>query len=265
MKLSKKQEIDYRKKEQVERVGPYDGVVFGMGNALFDDFCERLHPARYLDSLDELFRNRSSLFMGRTGERNILYVTTSPGASFSSRIFERYLAHGPADEGIGVGYIGATQGDVRVGDIIIPTEAIVGEGTTKYYFPERPGEYPPFLKKDYQAKPSPKILDKIIKEAQKENVEFKTGPIYTTDSLCMETPDMVRDLRKRDILGIDMETSCLFSVADSHKKDAAAILVVSDNQCTHHAYTTDKIRNGIEKVSGEFQKTIEIATKALNN
>ena len=54
------------------------------------------------------------------------------------------------------------------------------------------------------------------------------GEIYSIDAPLMETPDFIEKLSREGILGIDMETSALFSIAEYHGKRVAAILVVSD-------------------------------------
>jgi len=263
MKLSKEEEVKYRKKEGIERIGNYDGVVFGMGNSLFEEVSDVLAPRKYLDQLSLIERGmRYSLFDGRRNGKRILYATTTAGSSSASFRFERYFAHGPTDRSIGTGYIGATQDDLEVGDFIIPEEAIIGEGTTPYYF-SQDSRVPPVLKRGYTAKPSPQILDKLIKEAMEEKIEFHSGRIYTTDSFVMETPQLIDKLNKKGVLGIDMETSCLFSIADYHSKNTAAILVVTDNQLTHHTHTLDNFLRGREIASKKLQKAIEISTKAL--
>jgi len=263
MKLSKKKEEEYRKKEGVEEIGKYHAVNFGMGNFLFDEVNNILSSRENLDQLHLIHRGtRHSVFDGRKDEKRILYVTTPSGSGAASMQFERFLCHGFADEGIGIGYVGATQEDLEIGDVIIPDEAIIGEGTTSYYFPEN-SSFPPVLKKGYQAKPSPIILDKLIREAKKEKVDFRLGPIYTTESFPMETPEMIKSLNEKGVLGLDMETSSLFSVSDYHGKDAAAILVVTDNQLTNHSHCLENFYKGREIACVKLQKAIKIATNVL--
>jgi purine-nucleoside phosphorylase len=263
MKLFKDEEKDYRKKEGLEEIGKYDAVNFGMGNLLFEEVSDALAPREYLDKLSLIRRGvKHAVFDGIKDGKRILNVTTPAGSSAASMFFERYLCHGYAVRGVGIGYMGATQKDLRIGDIVIPDEAIVGEGTTSYYFPKN-SKFPPTLKKGYKAKPSRKILDRLVEEAKKEKIDFRLGPIYTTDSFVMETPRMIKNLSESGALGLDMETSALFSIADFHDKDAAAILVVTDNQLTNHSHCLENFYRGRETACVKLQKAIKIATNAL--
>jgi purine-nucleoside phosphorylase len=266
MLLTEEEEIEFRRKKGLEDIGKYDGVAFGMGVTLFDETEEP--NMDYLDDLSVIYRKgKNILFDGRKNGKRILYPTMAAGAPAASSIFDTFLCHGYTDKAIGIGYIGATQKNLSVGDVIIPDEAIPGDGATPYYFPEDPnfGDSPPAVKKGYQAKPSPVLLDKLIEETQREKISFHKGRIFTTSCYTMETPEFIERLNKKGVLGFDMETSCLFSEAQFHNKnkEAAAILVVTDNQLTNHNYTLDNFFEGREIASKKLQKAIKIATNTL--
>jgi purine-nucleoside phosphorylase len=64
--------------------------------------------------------------------------------------------------------------------------------------------------------------------AEEEGLQFFEGRIFTTDSLAAETIDFLTALSTQSFLGIEMETSALYTVAQVTEIDAVAAHVVSD-------------------------------------
>ena len=113
---------------------------------------------------------------------------------------------------IGIGLIAAIQLHIKVGDLIIPTLAVRGEGTSNYY-----------LHKEIKAVPDQEFINAIKVSCDHLGVKYFMGYIYTTDAPYRETKSMIRHLQKAHILGIDMETSAIFSVGIYRKVKTACI------------------------------------------
>lgn len=157
------------------------------------------------------------LFIGEISGKAIGIIWAAPGAPLTAMIMEDLIACG-AKVLIGIGLFAAIQPEIKVGDLIIPTLAIRGEGTSHYYLP-----------KEVKAVPDRELV-KIIKASCEDlGVRYFVGHIYTTDAPYRETKSMIERLRKGHILGIDMETSALFSVGMYRKVKTACILVASTN------------------------------------
>ncbi|MCW4021019.1 MAG: hypothetical protein NWF14_07330, partial [Candidatus Bathyarchaeota archaeon] len=60
-------------------------------------------------------------------------------------------------------------------------------------------------------------------------VKVHYGVIYTTDSFAAETKEFLQKLQKMHIIGIEMETSSIFTIANLQSMNVMAIHVVSDN------------------------------------
>ncbi|MBC7095293.1 nucleoside phosphorylase [Thermococcus sp.] len=122
---------------------------------------------------------------------------------------------------LAVGEAGAIKTDINIGDVILPTWALREEGTSYHY-----------LSPDYIPKPSKRLFNALKKEVKrqtgKENINVFEGGIWTTDAPFRETNDKIKEYSKRGILGVEMESSALMSVAKFRDVNLAVALAVSD-------------------------------------
>jgi len=160
-------------------------------------------------------------FTGNYGGKSISVIRSLVGSPIAADSVY-FLGSTPCKNIIYTGSIGALKGDIKIGDIIIPTGAVRGEGASKYH-----------AKEWYPAVPSFELLRKVApvleKDLAKTSINVHYGIIYTTDSFAAETKAFMEKLSKMNIIGIDMETSAIFTVARLQCKKAIAIHVVSDN------------------------------------
>jgi uridine phosphorylase len=150
------------------------------------------------------------------------------GGAPQTEFIVRVLAESPARTLIGIGACGGLQERVEIGDIIIPTAAVRGEGTTGYYAP-----------KEIPAIPDFHIVEAFANIARKEKARYHLGPVWTTSASIKETEQLIEECNRLGILGIDMETSALFLLSSLHGLKSAAILAVSDHPLrkqTHHEH-----------------------------
>jgi len=120
------------------------------------------------------------------------------------------------------GAVCALKENIKIGDVIIPTAAIRGEGASKYHAEEW---YPAVANFDLLRKAAP-IAEETF---SKMGVNVHYGIICTTDSFAAETREFLEKLQKRHIIGIEMETSAIFTIANLQGMSVIAIHIVSDN------------------------------------
>ncbi|MGD2142359.1 MAG: hypothetical protein PVH79_02635 [Candidatus Bathyarchaeota archaeon] len=130
------------------------------------------------------------------------------------------------------GLIGSLQPEIRVGDLIVPTAALRGEGASKYFVDEA---YPAVA--DFQL--LRKLASTLENAYLETDVEVHYGPIYTTDSFAAETPEFLKLWSSRRLLGIEMETSAIYVIASMYGMRAASVHVVSDNPITKMSFFDD--------------------------
>ena len=158
----------------------------------------------------------SSIFVDPRRNGGISLTGPMIGAPYAVMILETLIAWG-ARKFVFLGWCGAISKQVKIGDIVVPTSAIVDEGTSGHYTPG-----------SGHSQPSPNMVGSIKTMLGKNGVEFHYGPIWTTDAVFRETRDQVQAFQKEGVLAVEMETSAVFSVAEFRSVEAAALLVVSD-------------------------------------
>jgi uridine phosphorylase len=147
---------------------------------------------------------------------------------------------------IRIGSCGSLQDHVKIGDLVIVTGAIRGEGTTSYY-----------VAKNFSTVAHPEIVNALKRAAETLKVRYHLGWIFTTDALFQETPELIQELNQQHVSSIDMVTSTFLTIAQLREKKAGAILAVSD-ECLHGQFG---FRDPLFLAAEE--KMVEVAENAL--
>jgi len=117
-----------------------------------------------------------------------------------------------------LGMCGGIDDVLEVGDFIVPSAAIRGEGTSRHYLPP-----------EFPAIPTSSVNLFCIGAAKKNGSIPRCGIVYTTDRRLWEFDgEFVSYLRKQRILAIDMELATLFTVAYHYEVPIGSIMLVSD-------------------------------------
>ncbi|MCK4468703.1 MAG: nucleoside phosphorylase [Desulfobacterales bacterium] len=152
---------------------------------------------------------------------NLTLVGPFIGAPYAVMILETLIARG-VRKILFFGWCGAISPDVKIGDIIIPTGAIIDEGTSRHY---KKGE-------NFCVRPPGHITEKIKEALSQRGICFQTGLIWSTDAVYRETCERVKYYQNKDALAVDMELSALFTAGSFRKVEVGGILVVSDEIST---------------------------------
>lgn len=141
------------------------------------------------------------------------------GAPYAVMLFETLVAWG-VERIIAFGWCGSVCPDVVVGDLVVPTSAYPGDGTSPHYcrYPEKPGP----------TVPSDELNSLVLNQCKKMNLSCRTGPIWTTDAVFRETPEIIEYYQEKGALAVEMEASALFAAGAYRGIDVAAVLAVSD-------------------------------------
>lgn len=183
-----------------------------------------------------------------TGRLDGKRVTVGNGGRYApdTAITTEILCGAGAESLIRVGSCGSLQEHVRIGDLVIVTGAVRGEGTSRYYVAE-----------SFSTRAHPDVVNALHKAAEDLQIRCHFGRVFTTDALFQETPEMISQLNQQNIAGIDMVTSAFLTIAQVRGKKAGAILAVSD-ECLQGRF-------GFRDPSffAAEEKTIEVARRAL--
>lgn len=145
----------------------------------------------------------------------------SIGAPMAVITLEKLIVLG-AQEIVLFGWCGALSGALRVGDLLLPTSAISGEGTSSHY----PHVLP--------IAPAVESTNRLGAWLQEKGMPFQSGCVWSTDAVFRENRHTLSSLREQHgVVAVDMEFSALCVVAAFRKIALAAILVVSDELSEH--------------------------------
>jgi uridine phosphorylase len=182
-------------------------------------------------SLPDLATICGSLGVDKTGFRSFLtsrlyseagrqFALAGPliGAPYAVMLMETLIAWG-AQTLLFFGWCGAISPEVQVGDIIVPTGALIDEGTSLHYR----------MKTGGMATPGNRITAAITRELAQKEMAHHSGVIWTTDGFFRETPERVRHFQQQNALAVEMELSALFTVGNFRNIEVGAVLVVSDS------------------------------------
>jgi uridine phosphorylase len=134
------------------------------------------------------------------------------GAPAAAIAVEELSARG-AELFIGVGTVGAIDERLAAGDLVVCSAALRDEGTSYHYAAPEPF-----------ALPDPGLTARL--RAALPDAVY--GPSWTTDAPYRETAEEVAKYRAEGIVTVEMEASCLFTVASAVGATAAAAFAVSD-------------------------------------
>jgi uridine phosphorylase len=175
-------------------------------------------------------------------------VTVGNGGRFApdTAMTTEILCAAGAEWLIRVGSCGSLQDHVKIGDLVIVTGAIRGEGTTSYYVP-----------KNFSTVAHPDIVHALKEAAENLGARYHLGWIFTTDALFQETPGLIQELNEQKVSSIDMVTSTFLTIAQLRHKKAGAVLAVSDECLCGKFGFRDPLYLGAE------EKMVQVAQEAL--
>jgi len=152
-----------------------------------------------------------------------------------------------------LGKCGGLKDKNKMGDYILPSAAIRGEGTSNDYFPPEIPALPAFSLQ--------RAVSSNIRDLGKD---YWTGTVYTTNRRVWEHDDKFKEyLRATRALAIDMETATLFSAGFSNSIPIGALLLISDMPLHEDGIKTSESDN---KVTANFvQEHLKIGVKSLSS
>jgi AMP nucleosidase len=187
--------------------------------------------SRYLELFAERFQveilGRDLPMQSATAE-NLTILNFGMGSAMAATVMDLLAAVAPR----AVLFLGKCGGlkKTRVGDFILPIAAIRGEGTSNDYMP---AEIP--------ALPSFRLQKAVSAMIVKQDLDYWTGTVYTTNRRVWEHDDKFKEyLRGTRALGIDMETATIFIVGFVNHIPKGALLLVSDNPMTPEGVKTSR-------------------------
>lgn len=186
---------------------PETAIVFFMSKGT--NYLAAHYHAEELSEPFPRFLNRCPIW--EIKEQHLCFLDGGRGAPQAVDTVETLAALGVKTI-IAVGMCGAFSEQVHAGEIIAPEKAFVEEGTSFHYYESIDASFP----------------DADLLQMAVSLFHTGTYPIVSTDAVYRQTFRKERLWREKGAVGVDMETSAVFSVAHYLGLRAAALLMVSD-------------------------------------
>ena len=220
-------------------VGP-DAIMAMIPSGL--DFLVKTSHAKKVPLFDMNFYHLYQ-YRAKLGTK-VLLTLLGPflGAPQAVMAMEKMIALGAKRVWV-IGWCGSLQKNLRIGDLLIPTDALSEEGTSQHY---------PIGEK---ISSTDEKLNQILEEAlQKRAQNFRRGTVWTTDALYRETPAKIKEYQAKGVMAVEMEMSALMTLAIYRKVKLGALLVVSDELFElkwHTGFSSPKLKQA-SRYAGEL-------------
>lgn len=131
-----------------------------------------------------------------------------------------------------IGSCGSIQENVNIMDVVLAMSACTDSGMNKIRFDGN----------DFAPTSNFELLKKAWEVTNKNNLKAHTGTVLTSDFFYQEShlSDQFLKWKTYGVLGVDMETAALYSIAAKYNKKALAILTVSDHILKKQAISAEE-------------------------
>lgn len=187
-----------------------------------------------------------------TNKEGLSIINFGIGSANAATIMDLLSAVNPKGV-LFLGKCGGLKKSTEIGNFILPSAAIRGEGTGDDYFPQ-----------EVPALPSFKIHKYVSDKLRAQNLEYRTGVVYTTNRRVWEYDEDFKEyLREVRVIGIDMETATIFVVGFANGIERGALLLVSDTPMTPEGVKTSESDSKVTQKFVELQ--LDLGIEAMSH
>jgi uridine phosphorylase len=189
-------------------------------------------PKERLDSVVKKMENsvKNFSFMEYnmyTGTINGTKVTAINGGRFGAdtAITTEILCNAQVKALIRIGSCGCMRKDIKIGDFIVTTGCVRGDGVSPYYVDNK-----------FETLPDAGLTQKLTaiakNSASMAGMTVHEGKVWSTDAILRETKEVVNGVIDQGAIAVDMVSAPFLTIAQLYKIPAVSILAVSDNLIT---------------------------------
>ncbi len=184
----------------------------------------------YLDDITCYSRTRNMLgFTGSYGGRRISVQGTGMGQPSLGIYVHELITEFGVRTLIRVGSCGALVAKVAIRDVVIAMSASTDSSMNQLRFEGI----------DFAPTADFGLLRACVEEAERAGVAFHVGPIAAWDSFYSDRPELLKRLGEYGVLGVEMETAALYTLAAKHGARALTVCTVSDSLVTGERTTAE--------------------------
>ncbi len=227
----------------IDEIGVAPIVVVSWGRHVIQSLAQTIEA----QPAEHWFYEERPLFNGSVGGKKVSLIHLLVGAAGTVMMMEELIACG-ARIFLALGWAGSLQPHVPVGTFIIPNSCLIEEGTSAHYSDHKT-----------PVTPDPALVELLAQAAQAEGAKVVKGPLWTTDAPYRELRSKVTAYSEQGVLGVDMETSAMYTLGQYRKVKVCNLLVVSDElgQEWRPAFGTARLKQATEKAEGVILRCLE--------
>jgi DeoD family purine-nucleoside phosphorylase len=171
--------------------------------------------AQALLSEPKMFNHNRGLwgYTGEAADGRPLTIQSSGMGGPSAAIVVAELADLGATTVVRVGTCGALDDSLALGDLLVATEALVADGTSRA------------LGADDRVAPSPELRDALLRAAGDGG---RRGPVVSSDLFYDGAAGVEEEWRDAGALAVEMETATVFALGRRRGLRTGSVLIVSD-------------------------------------
>ena len=232
-------------------------------NSKLEDFCEHVlitNFKQYIRRFKEKTNGKSSegnFRIVHAPDKNCTMIDFGIGSPQAALIINCLAYLDNLKSVIMLGMCGGIDDVLQIGDFLVPSAAIRGEGTSRHYLPH-----------EFPAIPASSVNLYCIGAVRKMGLIPRCGIVYTTDRRLWEyDEEFVKYLRTQRILAIEMELATLFSVAYRYEVPIGSVMLVSDMPLQKSGIKDKKLYKKIysEYMENHLDIALDAAAKINSN
>ncbi len=193
-----------------------DYIIVGLGGG-FDVLPELLEEPRDVSGFARTIKTFTGLYKGV----RVSVIAMGGGSSYAEWVSALACMRG-AKALIGVGWCGALQEEVSIGDAVVPTAVVRDEDTTRHY-----------VDPSFPAVADPQLLSLALSTARPRvealGSRMWVGVTVSTSAMLAESRERVGAWREWGALCVDCESSTLYTLGYLTRIPTLTMLAVSDN------------------------------------
>lgn len=185
----------------------------------FQDVIENLEKNGKIKKVEELNSTlgKHNIYEFKYNGMPINVFNPGLGGPMAAGFLEELIALG-GKKFIACGGAGVLDSNIKMGQLILPTEAVREEGTSYHY-----------IEHDKNIKTNEGML-KIVEKVLKQNkINYIKGKIWTTDAIYRETSKKISNKKTEGCIAVEMEFASMLAVSLFRNVYFAQILYGGDN------------------------------------
>ncbi|MCP1338165.1 purine-nucleoside phosphorylase [Idiomarina sp. M1R2S28] len=194
----------------------------------------------HLDSAELISDTRNMLaFTGQFRGTPVSVMGSGMGMPSCALYAQELFQHFGVERLVRVGSCGAVSANLNLRDLVVAQGACTDSSMNQKLF----GGY------DFAAIADYKLLSEFVGYCQKKNQRVAVGNVFSTDSFYHPDKKLESRLEAMNVLALDMEAAALYAVAAIHKKQALAVMTVSDEIRTGNGLSANERQTAFNEMT----------------